>query len=475
MSLFLTLLLSGQIVFAQVKNLDDLLLQVKQARQLTDNKNKAREKKFRQQRSDRKRMLEQTRSELEQALTASRQLKKTLQANDKSLLEISAQTINKSANLGELFGVVRQISGETMASFKHSIISIQYPERAKFLKKLSSSQSLPAMKDLHQLWYEMQRQMTQSGKNILFKKMIITARGNEEERMVVRIGEFNSLSNGTYLQYLSQTNQLVELDQQPPEHFLTMAQQLEEAALSTTNEEIAIAIDPSRGTLLSLLTQMPDIEERIRQGGIIGYIILVIGILSLVIALERYLYLSIIDLKMNKQKKNTEAFDNNPLGRIMWVYHQLKEKTSKRVSIETLTLKLDEAILRETPKLEKRLLMLGLFATVAPLLGLLGTVIGMIETFQSIAIFGTGDPKLMSGGISQALVTTGLGLIVAIPAVLLHGFLQTKSNHLIQILDEESAGYIALSSEQEWFKKECPEKKSAEKKDAFSANESLGV
>jgi len=135
---------------------------------------------------------------------------------------------------------------------------------------------------------------------------------------------------------------------------------------------------------------------------------------------------------------------NNPLGRIMQIYHQLRDS-----SIETLSLKLDEAILAETPRLEKRLLILGLFATVAPLLGLLGTVMGMIETFQSIALFGTGDPKLMSGGISQALITTGLGLMVAVPIVLFHGFLQTKSNRLIQVLDEESAGFIAQLAEQQ--------------------------
>ena len=132
----------------------------------------------------------------------------------------------------------------------------------------------------------------------------------------------------------------------------------------------------------------------------------------------------------------------------MSVYHQLKPHNNHNL-IETLTLKLDEAILSETPKLERRLVMLGLFATITPLLGLLGTVIGMIETFQSIALFGTGDPKLMSGGISQALVTTGLGLIVAVPVVLLHGYLQTKSNRLVQILDEESAGYIAQLAEQQ--------------------------
>ncbi|MCW8928664.1 MAG: MotA/TolQ/ExbB proton channel family protein [Gammaproteobacteria bacterium] len=442
------IILGNQPVLAQAKNLDALLQEVKQARHISNKNNKAREQRFQQQHDERKNLLEQARSELQKALATSKQLKETLQNNDKVLIDLDEQISNKGANLGELFGVVRQISGETYANFKNSIISIQFPERGQFLKKLSDSRSLPVLADLNQLWYEMQRQMTQSGKNSQFKQTIITAQGNEEERLVTRIGDFNSLSNKSYLQYLSKSNQLVELNRQPPQHFLTMIEQLENAKRSSEKGEVAIAIDPSGGTLLSLLTQMPDFEERIRQGGIIGYIILVIGILSLLIALERYIYLSTVSFKMNRQRKNNEVSVKNPLGRVMQVYYQLRDKKVNIASIETLTLKLDEAILGETPQFEKRLVMLGIFATIAPLLGLLGTVIGMIETFQSIALFGTGDPKLMSGGISQALVTTGLGLIVAVPAVLLHGFLQTKSNRLIQILDEESAGYIAQLAEQ---------------------------
>lgn len=117
------------------------------------------------------------------------------------------------------------------------------------------------------------------------------------------------------------------------------------------------------------------------------------------------------------------------------------------MSRETLELKLDDAVLREIPALEVRLVWLKILAAVAPLLGLLGTVTGMILTFQQITLFGTGDPKLMAGGISQALVTTVLGLIVAIPMVLLHAMLNARSKGLIQVLEEESAGLIAEQSE----------------------------
>jgi biopolymer transport protein ExbB len=194
---------------------------------------------------------------------------------------------------------------------------------------------------------------------------------------------------------------------------------------------------------MSLLVQAPDLKERIQQGGWIGFIILFIGAIGLLIALQRFISLSIMGRAVAKQQKESVADKKNPLGRILSVY-------SDRISldIETLSLKLDEATLREIPKIERGLITLAILAAIAPMLGLLGTVSGMIETFQSITLFGTGDPKLMSGGISQALVTTELGLAVAIPILLIHSLLSSKSNRLVQILDEESAALVASNAEQ---------------------------
>jgi biopolymer transport protein ExbB len=133
---------------------------------------------------------------------------------------------------------------------------------------------------------------------------------------------------------------------------------------------------------------------------------------------------------------------DNPLGRILSVYDD-----NETIDPESLELKIDEAILREVPQLEKYHSIVKVFAAIAPLLGLLGTVVGMIVTFQALTLFGTGDPKLMAGGISQALVTTMLGLIVAIPLVFLHSILTSWSGTLIEILEEQSAGLIARHAE----------------------------
>ena len=113
----------------------------------------------------------------------------------------------------------------------------------------------------------------------------------------------------------------------------------------------------------------------------------------------------------------------------------------------TLELKLAEAVLSEPPKLEQGLTLLKIIAAVAPLMGLLGTVTGMIITFQAITIFGAGDPKAMAGGISSALVTTVLGLLVAIPTVLLHTVVNGRSQRIIHVLNEQATGIVAEHSE----------------------------
>lgn len=423
---------------AQTQTLDALLDDVKHSRILDSKENARREAVFKNQHEQRKRLLKETNEALEQATKRSEMLKNKLNSNDAELAKLEQRVVQNSATLDELFGVVRQISGEVNAMLKHSLVSAEIPGRETFLKSLANSKSLPALKDLNQLWFEMQREMTVAGKVARFSKTIITAKGQEEERLITRVGTFNVISDGAYLQYYPDSGQLIESARQPPKNFGEMAQNLENATAGAH----PFALDPSRGSLLSLLMQVPGVIERVHQGGIIGYVILGIGAIALLISVERYLYFLFVGFKIRLQRRREKASVKNPLGRIVGVYTSNKEQ-----DVGTLTLKLDEAILKEIPRLEKRLVLLGIFATIAPLLGLLGTVVGMIETFQSIALFGTGDPKLMSGGISQALVTTGLGLIVAVPIILAHGVLHTKSNRLIQILDEESAGLVAERAE----------------------------
>jgi len=189
-----------------------------------------------------------------------------------------------------------------------------------------------------------------------------------------------------------------------------------------------------------LSSQNPSVVDRIHQGGLIGYIIISLALAGLVYALFLLLNMLKTNVKVKSQLKDTENVQSdNPLGRILSVYHHQYQEAD----LETLEMKLDEAVLKELPALEQGLSLLKLLAAVAPLLGLLGTVTGMIATFQSITLFGTGDPKLMAGGISQALITTVLGLVAAIPLLFMHNIVSSRSRELVQILDQQSAGLIA--------------------------------
>lgn len=201
-------------------------------------------------------------------------------------------------------------------------------------------------------------------------------------------------------------------------------------------------LDPSRGVILSLLVQSPTVQERIDQGGIVGYVILAMGAVGVIIALLCFLRLQIIGGKMRKQAKSDTVIPGNPLGEVIQAYQDHKGD-----NLEDLEAKLDEIILRNAPSIERFISSIKLFASVAPLLGLLGTVMGMIGTFQAITLFGTGDPKLMAGGISEALVTTMLGLVVAIPLLFLYTIVHSKGRRLVQTLEEQSAGFIARYQE----------------------------
>ncbi len=347
----------------------------------------------------------------------------------------------KSGSLGELFGTVRQVANDSRGVLESSMTTVQKPERVEFLSKLSDSKEQPTIEELRKLWLTLQEEMTESGKVEQFTAPVISVTGAVEDREVTRIGVFTAFSNGKFLRYLSETGNLVELARQPVER---LRNQMNKFAQTDAGESVPAVVDPTRGAIMALLVQTPTMKERIEQGGWIGYIILVLGAVGLLVAILQFLSLVRAGRGVAKQQKQDEASQNNPLGRILSVYNAKLAQ-----DVETLSLKLDEAILRETPRLERGLITLAILAAIAPMLGLLGTVSGMIETFQAITLFGTGDPKLMSGGISQALVTTELGLAVAIPLLLIHSGLSSKSNRLIQILDEESAAIVARNAEKQ--------------------------
>jgi biopolymer transport protein ExbB len=421
----------------QATSLDQLLEQVRTANESESAENQRRIEAFRRDRAQQEQLLAQAQAALAAEEARSDALKAAYDDNEKLIPEMAAKLKDREGTLGEVFGVVRQVAGDTRGQLGNSLISAQYPGREVFLEQLNESRTNPVMEQIEQLWFVLQQEMTEQGKVVRFPATVVSVQGGEAQAQVTRVGPFNAVAGGKYLQYVEETGKLGVLGRQPESRHADTVARLESATDVT-----GFAIDPSRGSILSKLIEAPSFEERIEQGGTVGYVIIVLGILGVALAAYRLLYLSVVGRRVRSQLGRSKADAANPLGRILAVYDE-----NRRGDTDTLELKLDEAIMKETSPLERGEAMIKVLSVVTPLLGLLGTVTGMIQTFQAITLFGTGDPKMMASGISTALVTTVLGLVAAIPLTLLHSVVSSYSASLVQILEEQSAGLIAEHAE----------------------------
>ncbi|MDN3489897.1 MULTISPECIES: MotA/TolQ/ExbB proton channel family protein [Pseudoalteromonas] len=432
----------GTSIAAEPMNLDALLKTLEQGKSAQSEQNKQREQEFAARQNEQVQMLKNTQAKRNQMLSESERLETQFEENEIKLANLTDTLSKRMGSLKELFGVLQQVAGDSSNKFATSVVSAQLPGRSTFMdelaQKMGSTSKLASIEDIEKVWFELQREMTEQGKVSRFNTDVIVDGGNKVQKEVVRVGAFNLISDGQYLEYTPSTNTISQLTRQPSSRFTATAADLQQANTGV----VPFALDPTGGSILGLLVQAPDTSEQVHQGGAVGYVILGVGLLALLIALERFVSLLLMGGKIRRQLKDDTARDDNPLGRVMKVKDQYPN-----VAYDTLELKLSEAILREMPKITRNLTLIKIISVVAPLLGLLGTVTGMINTFQAITLFGTGDPKLMAGGISQALVTTVLGLVVAIPTVFLYTLLNTRSKGLLLILQEQSAGIIAERSE----------------------------
>ena len=424
-------------------SLDELLAKVRAGNVSEAREHQERLERFKAAKADQERLLREVRQNKQRQEREANRLEREFERNELRVAEVSQTLDNRLGSLKEMFGVLQQVTGDTRGLLENSVISAQYPDRIETLGELAStfasSSKLASLEDFEQLWFELQREMTESGRVVRFTTTVTTADGEKIDTEVARVGSFNIVRAGTYLQYIPETGNLLELPRQPQSRFVTSTEELLEASSGT----VAFGLDPSRGSLLGLLVQAPSVRERIAQGGLIGYLTISLGLLAMLIALERVVILGIEGQKVRSQlKHHQQPKANNSLGRVL-----LAAEKYRGADLDTLELKIGEAILREIPRLNRALLFLKIIAVVAPLMGLLGTVTGMINTFQAITLFGTGDPKLMAGGISQALVTTVIGLCVAIPTVLLHTVVSVRSKRIIHVLEEQSTGIVAELSE----------------------------
>ena len=384
--------------------------------------------------ADLKKINKKLESDLKAAEDLSTRLIDQFDKNEKTLSELEEKLTLKLGNLGEMFGVVKQVSGQTRGEFKNSITNIDNPDRDQFLKNLAESKKLPDLSDISSLWVELVKEIRNAESIKVFNTNVVSADGTNNELEILRIGTFSITHEGMFLKHLVDTNQVEFLPSQP-----AGVSKRKLKSLQNENEgTFAIDIDPTRGAILDKLIQKKTFFQRISDGGLVGYVIILLGLAGVALAGERiYVLKNVLD-SIKKQEESDTVDSNNLLGMLIET-----AKANVNESLDSLELILDEKVQSITPTIEVRVKAIKLIATVAPLLGLLGTVIGMIETFQAITLFGTGDPKLMAGGISQALVTTMLGLIVAAPLLFMHSYAENYSKTIISFLEEKASGIVA--------------------------------
>tara|TARA_B110000196_G_scaffold315163_1_gene324374 strand:- start:2203 stop:3564 length:1362 start_codon:yes stop_codon:yes gene_type:complete len=423
--------------------IDGLLDRVQQGKVNDNQENQKREAEFRQKRDQQETLLADAEINKVNEEIRSTQLEALFEKNEAVNNDLQETLNERLGALKELFGVMQQVAGDARTRFDNSLTNIQYPDRSAFLeelaKKIGSNSKLPSIDEIERLWFELQREMTEAGKVVKFTTDVIDTNGSKAPIEVARVGLFNIVADGKYLNYSPETGNVTEIPRQPEgRRYVTSTSEL----FSGSDNKIAFGLDPTLGGVLASLVGRPNLIERVQQGGIVGYLVILLGIFGVSIAGQRWYVLQAADKKVSAQLKASAISDDNPLGRVLGVYEK-----NKTVDTDTLELKLAEAVFKETPELNKGLLIIKVISVVAPLMGLLGTVTGMIKTFQAITLYGTGDPKLMAGGISQALVTTVLGLTVAIPTTLLHTIVSGRSRRVTQIIQEQAAGIIANHSE----------------------------
>ena len=421
----------------EVTDIEQLLELVKDGATLRTEEDKKRLDSFNRSKQKQEKLLADARWLLKKESNREKRLTKQFEDNDSRLSDLEEQLNLKIGTLGELFGVVRQLSGDAKNTYSQSLTNLEFPSRIEFLGNLAERKELPKVNELERLWFELLNEMNASGKISKFSSEVLDTSGNSSLYDVIRIGQFNAVADSNYLRFIPEEQSLEFLSKNPD----GSRSSLRKLSSFEEGDYVEFSIDPTRGSLLNLILQNPSVIERINQGGFVGYIILIILVSGLALGAYRFNFLYNSQKSLIKELDTGKFNEGSPLKEIDDV---LKQKDN--LDQDQLETKI-EAILSSTgPLYERSISSIKLLAAVAPLLGLLGTVVGMIGTFQAITLFGTGDPKLMAGGISQALVTTMLGLIAAVPLLFMHNQLDTRSREIIQIIEEEAIGKIACNS-----------------------------
>ena len=429
---------------SQALSLDELLELVKSGKFEESEEATKRENRFNREKNRQQTLLANAKAERAKLEAIATSLEATFEANEAKLNLLEDQLNTRLGSLYETFGHLQGVASDTEDYFKTAITSGQFgKDREVFLgdlaKKMGEGVSVATIEEIEELWYELSRELVASGTVEKFKATVIDNDGESTVEDVVRIGNFNAVAEGKYLTYLSKRGAYETLPRQPGRYL--------DGTYDIFDEDsgfVQFAVDPTGpqgGALLVNLISLPSFFEQIQYGRITGYTIILLFLIAIGVFGWRFYALFTINGAVKKQAAGESAAEN-PLSRIFAVADQNKTDT------ETLELKLAEQILIERAEIDQYIWVVRLIAVISPLLGLFGTIIGMINTFQAITLFGTGDPKTMAGGISEALVTTMLGLMCAIPATFMAAALSNYSKGILAILEEQSTGMVAVRAEE---------------------------
>jgi biopolymer transport protein ExbB len=434
-------------------NLNELLRSVEQVRADDNKKFEDRKKEFdgipQAQQAAKMKEAQDNRDGLDKA---SKKLQDQYSANEVKINQLNGQLRDKAMALGltELFGLARQVSNDVSTILQQSLITTQFPpaqgqqSRDEFLRAFSASRTTPTAAELQRVWTEIQREMTASGQVAKYQATVVQPGGQPEKTEVIRVGPFTATSGGKFLSYLPTLRTFDVLPRQLPSGFMSIGSRF----ASATSGYAEAVVDSTRGVLLGMYVERPTFRERIRLGQEVGYVIITVGVLGAIAFIFQLIHLVLVRLSVSRQLKNLDhPSANNPLGRVLLAFKG--DKTHIEDDADVAELRITEAVLKEVPKLERFQSFLRLAVAAGPLLGLIGTVWGMILTFQSINESGSSDPKLMATGIGQAMIATVLGLGIAIPLLFAGALLSTLSKAVVQILDEQSAGMLAESIEKQ--------------------------
>ncbi len=439
---------SGTVAAQQAASLSGLLDLVESDKVSESAEYRQRLQEFEQNAARQEQILETTKQRITEQEQTQAQLSDQFEANEIVISDKREILRDRRGDLNELFGTLQGVAGDFLSNFENSLISAQFPGRSEyiegFIEKAGSTIEQLDVQEIERFWFYMQQEMTESARVVTYNGEVALPTGETATREITRIGSFNSISDGEYLSYSGDIGHLQVLPRQPESSILSMASDLQSATSGFTK----VGIDPTGGVggqVMANLVNFPTVEEQVRNNsGTIGFIIIGVGVIGIILGVFRLLMLELISAKVRGQLKSGTPNKNNPLGRVLMV-----ADNNPNADTETLELKLGEAILQETPALESLLTLIKMIATIAPLGGLLGTVTGMIQVFQQITVYGAGDPTIMAGGISVALMTTVLGIVVAIPTIFMHTVVKSRADNIIHILEEQATGMIAQKAEQQ--------------------------